>query len=57
MHRHKRIKIRLLSPTSNRSLTPTAANIGISCNNKLSIAIKATKDKLQISKEMPTPNL
>ena len=56
MLRHKRTKIRLLPPTSNRPLTPTAANIEISCNNKLSIAIKETKDKLQISKEMPTPN-
>ena len=57
MHKYKQIKIRLLSPTSNGPLTPTAANIEISCNNKLSVAIKATKDKLQISKEMPTPNL
>ena len=46
MPRYKRIKIYLLPPTSNRPLTPTAANTGISCNDKLSVAIKATKDKL-----------
>ena len=57
MLRYKRTKIRLLPPASNRPLIPTAANIGISRNDKLSIVIKATKDKLQISKEMPTPNL
>ena len=56
MLRHKRIKIYLLLPTSNGPLTPTTADIEISCNDKLSIVIKATKDKLQISKEMPTPN-
>ena len=46
MLRYKRTKIYLLPPTSNRPLTPTAANIEISCNNKLSVAIKETKDKL-----------
>jgi len=57
MPKYKRIKIYFLPPTSNRPPTPTAANIEISYNNKLSIAIKATKDKLQIFKEMPIFNL
>jgi len=57
MLRYKRTKIHLLPPTSNRLLTPTTANTEISRNDKLFIAIKATKDKLQISKEMPTLNL
>ena len=57
MPRHKRIKICLLPPTSNRPLTPTTADTEISYNDEPFIVIKATKDKLQISKEMPTPNL
>ena len=57
MLKYKRTKIYLLPPTSNRPLMPTTANTEISRNNKLPIAIKATKDKLQIPKEMPTPNL
>ena len=57
MLKHKRIKIRLLPPTSNRPLMPTTTNIEISRNDKLSVVIKATKDKLQISKEMLTLNL
>jgi 16S rRNA G1207 methylase RsmC len=56
MLRHKRTKIRLLPPTSNGPPTPTAADTEISCNDESSVAIKETKDKLQISKEMPTPN-
>jgi len=57
MPKYKRIKIYLFPPTSNRPLTPTATNIEISYNNKSFIVIKATKDKLQISKEMLTFNL
>jgi len=56
MLRYKRIKSRLFPLTFNGPLIPTTANIEISYNNKSSIVIKETKDKLQIFKEMPTPN-
>ena len=57
MLRYNRPKIRLLPPTSDRSPTPTAADTEIRRKDKLSVVVKATKKKLQTSKEMPAPNL
>ena len=57
MLRHKQTKIRFFPHTSNGPPTPTTADTEINNNDELSIAIKATKDKLQILKEMPISNL
>ena len=46
MLRHNRPKIRLLPPTLDGSLTPTAINIEIRRKDKLSVVVKATKKKL-----------
>jgi len=43
MLRHNRLKIRLLPPTLDRSLIPTAVNIEIRYKDKLFIAVKAIK--------------
>ena len=56
MLRHNQPKIRLLSPTLDRSPTPTTVNTEI-CKDELSIVVEAIKKKLQTSKEMPAPNL
>lgn len=48
----KRLKIRILSSTSDRPLVPIAIDAEIAYNEKSSIAIEATKERLQVSKKM-----
>jgi len=57
MFKHNRPKIHFLPLTLDGSPTPTAVDTKIYHKDKLSVAIEATKKKLQTSKEMPTPNL
>jgi 16S rRNA G1207 methylase RsmC len=57
MLRHNRPKIRLLPPTPDGSSSPTAADTEIRRKDGSSVAVEATKEKLQTSKEMPAPNL